>query len=206
MGSASRTSSRSATDKVAVAGQQLAMRVNSAQAYHFRGNRGQTWKPGTGGTFSDSWPVAGRGGDTLIFRYFPQCNAANPFRPVIYCVSPHSNDTTNTIPLTVKTICVSLVYGFGGPSAGLLPLRAFCVSPPVFPLSHLSSTSSLTTSHSSLSFSRIMFPSNPFRSNTYKTFCKCSFQKTYSKAKSFRMHTYEKSGEGGIAFSRSSAV
>jgi len=41
MGSASRTSGRSAADKVAVAGQQLAMRVNSAQAYHFRGNRGQ---------------------------------------------------------------------------------------------------------------------------------------------------------------------
>jgi hypothetical protein len=47
-----------------------------------------------------------------------------------------------------------------------------------------------------LSFSRIMFPSNPFRSNTYKTFCKCSFQKTYSKAKSFRMRTYKKTGGG----------
>jgi hypothetical protein len=195
MGSASRTSSRSATDKVAVAGQQLAMRVNSAQAYHFRGNRGQTWKSRTGGTFSDSWPVAGRGGHTLIFRYFPQCNAANPFRPVIYCVSPHSNDTTNIIPLTVKPIYVSLVYGFGGPRAGLLPLRAFCVSPPVFIF-----VSSLFNVVTPLSFSRIMFPSNPFRNNTYRIVWKCSFQKTYSKAKSFRMRTYKKSGGGGHCF------
>ena len=54
----------------------------------------------------------------------------------------------------------------------------------------------LATRHSPLSFSRIMFRSNPFRSNTYKTFCKCSFQKTYSRAKSFRMRTYKKPGGG----------
>jgi hypothetical protein len=61
----------------------------------------------------------------------------------------------------------------------------------------------LTTRHSPLSFSRIMFPSNPFRSNTYKTFCKCSFQKTYSKAKSFSSNTYKKNrGWGSDSLSR----
>jgi|SRR5579863_1648716 len=47
-----------------------------------------------------------------------------------------------------------------------------------------------------LSF-RVMLPSNPFRSNTYKTFRKCSFQRSYSKAKSFRSNTYKKPGGGG---------
>jgi hypothetical protein len=39
-----------------------------------------------------------------------------------------------------------------------------------------------------------MFLCNPFRSNTYKTSCKCSFQKTYAKAKSFSSNTYRKPG------------
>jgi hypothetical protein len=43
----------------------------------------------------------------------------------------------------------------------------------------------------------IMSPRKPFRSNTYGTSCKCSFQKTYSKTKSFRSNTYKKPGGGG---------
>jgi hypothetical protein len=41
-----------------------------------------------------------------------------------------------------------------------------------------------------------MFSCNPFRNNTYSIVCKCSFQKTYGKAKSFRIHTYKKPGGG----------
>jgi hypothetical protein len=44
-----------------------------------------------------------------------------------------------------------------------------------------------------------MFPCNPFRSNTYKTSRKCSFQKTYTKAKSFSSNTYKKPGVGQLA-------
>jgi len=36
----------------------------------------------------------------------------------------------------------------------------------------------------------------PFRGNTYKMSCKCSFQKTYTKAKSFKMRTYKNRGVG----------
>jgi len=39
---------------------------------------------------------------------------------------------------------------------------------------------------------RIMFPSKPFSSNTSKTVWNCSFQKTYSNAKSFSSNTYKK--------------
>jgi hypothetical protein len=45
-----------------------------------------------------------------------------------------------------------------------------------------------------LSCRPIMFPCKPFRSNTSKILCMCSFQKTYSKVKSFRMRTYKKPG------------
>jgi hypothetical protein len=37
-----------------------------------------------------------------------------------------------------------------------------------------------------------------FRSNTYKTFCKCSFQRTYTKPKSFSSNTYKKPGAGSL--------
>ena len=40
----------------------------------------------------------------------------------------------------------------------------------------------------------IMFPCKSFRSNTSKILRKCSFQKTYGKAKSFRSNTYKKTG------------
>ena len=43
----------------------------------------------------------------------------------------------------------------------------------------------------------IMSPYKSFRSNTYETLCKYSFQKTYTKAKSFRMRTYKKQGGRG---------
>jgi hypothetical protein len=52
-----------------------------------------------------------------------------------------------------------------------------------------------------------MFPCNPFSSNTYKTFCKCSFQKTYSKAKFLSSNTYEKPrGWGQIRWSITSLL
>jgi hypothetical protein len=47
-----------------------------------------------------------------------------------------------------------------------------------------------------LSCRSIMFPCNPFRSNTSKILRKCSFQKTYSKVKSFRSNTYKKTRGG----------
>jgi hypothetical protein len=56
--------------------------------------------------------------------------------------------------------------------------------------------SPLATRHSPPSFSRIIFPCNSFRSNTYRIVWKCSFQKTYSKAKSFSSNTYKKTGGG----------
>jgi len=40
----------------------------------------------------------------------------------------------------------------------------------------------------------VMFPSKSFRSNTYTTVCKCSFQKTCTTAKSFSSNTYKKQG------------
>jgi hypothetical protein len=48
-----------------------------------------------------------------------------------------------------------------------------------------------------LSSRGIMFPYKSFRSNTYRPLCKCSFQKTYCKAKSFSSNTYKKPGVGG---------
>ena len=60
----------------------------------------------------------------------------------------------------------------------------------------LPAAASAQAGHSPLCFRPIMLPCNPFRCNTCKTSCKCSFQKTYSKAKSFRMRTYKKPGVG----------
>ena|SRR5579863_8805730 len=45
----------------------------------------------------------------------------------------------------------------------------------------------------------VMLPYKSFRSNTSTTVCKCSFQKTYSRTKLFRINTYEKQG-GGVPF------
>jgi hypothetical protein len=47
--------------------------------------------------------------------------------------------------------------------------------------------------------SRVVTPSNSFRSNTYRIVWKCSFQKTYRNSKSFRSNTYKKTGGWGSA-------
>ena len=93
------------------------------------------------------------------------------------------------------------------------PLPAVCPDPTaVFFPQHLprfvrvlASFSPLVTRHpfipsaveGPLSSCGIMFPHKSFRSNTSTTVCKCSFQKTYSKAKPFRIRTYKKPGGWG---------
>jgi hypothetical protein len=52
---------------------------------------------------------------------------------------------------------------------------------------------------STLSCGPIMFPCKPFRNNTSKVLRKCSFQKTYTNVKSFRMRTYKKPGGPPLA-------
>ena len=63
-----------------------------------------------------------------------------------------------------------------------------------------SSRGAQSRGHSPLSFSRTIFPCNPFRSNTCRMVWKCSFQKTYRNPKSFRCNTYKKPGGRSDSF------
>jgi hypothetical protein len=107
----------------------------------------------------------------LTTHYSPPTLAINSFRRFTYGVSSHSNDTTTTIPLTVKPFYANMFYGLVVLRAGHSPLRTRglpkshrCVALQAFS----SSTLLLTLPLACPERSRGVTPSNSFRSNTYR--------------------------------------
>jgi hypothetical protein len=138
----------------------------------------------------------------FLAHFYPELRGALLTQLLCNQFVPHSLQKTPGVGIPLKNrLMFSRICGLLPPLApsslceGSEPTTRSLVTPPRhWFVAFIPIFEGSAFSDAQLSPCRIMFPCNPFRSNTYEPFCKCSFRKTYRNANSFRSNTYKKRG------------